>query len=241
MVIAMHGGPGAVGDVAALARGLSDSFRVLEPLQRGSGAEPLTVAIHVEDLRELIQSRVAPERPALVGSSWGAMLALAFAAAYPDMPGPIVLIGSGTFDMESRAAFKALLEERRATTGAEKLRTLYSYDAIEEQEGETEYDRRANEETWHDMLRLQQEGVYPASFSAIRSPVLMLHGSVDPHPGRMILDSLRPYLPQIEYREWERCGHFPWRERLAREEFYATLKTWLFDRTKQAAPSSAVL
>lgn len=240
-MIAMHGGPGAIGDVAALARGLSDLFRVLEPLQRGSGAEPLTVATHVEDLRELIQSRVAPERPALVGSSWGAMLALAFAAAYPDLAGPIVLIGCGTFDMESRATFKALLEERRVTTGAEKLRALYSYDAIEEQEDETEYDRRANEETWHDMLRLQQEGVYPAAFTAIRSPVLMLHGSVDPHPGHMILDSLRPYLRQLEYREWDRCGHFPWRERLVQKEFYEALKTWLLDRTKQAAPSSGSL
>jgi hypothetical protein len=37
------------------------------------------------------------------------------------------------------------------------------------------------------MIRLQDHGVYPAAFSAIRSPVLMLHGAVDPHPGRMIL------------------------------------------------------
>lgn len=70
-------------------------------------------------------------------------------------------------------------------------------------------------------------GAYPAAFAAIVSPVLMLHGTYDPHPGAMIRDSLLPYLPQIEYREWERCGHSPWRERHARDEFLTVLKRWL--------------
>lgn len=41
-VVLLHGGPGAGGYLAPLARSLADSFRVLEPLQRGSGSEPLT-------------------------------------------------------------------------------------------------------------------------------------------------------------------------------------------------------
>jgi pimeloyl-ACP methyl ester carboxylesterase len=77
------------------------------------------------------------------------------------------------------------------------------------------------------MLRLQAEGVYPAAFAAIRSPVLMLHGDADPHPGDMIRVSLAPYLPQLEYRRLERCGHYPWLERVAREEFRTTLHAWL--------------
>ena len=55
----------------------------------------------------------------------------------------------------------------------------------------------------------------------------MLHGAYDPHPGRMIQAGLAPYLPQIEYREWERCGHDPWCERYARDEFFAVLSIWL--------------
>jgi pimeloyl-ACP methyl ester carboxylesterase len=55
----------------------------------------------------------------------------------------------------------------------------------------------------------------------------MLHGSYDPHPGRMILASLRPCLPQIEYREWDHCGHYPWLEREVREEFFSTVRAWL--------------
>jgi pimeloyl-ACP methyl ester carboxylesterase len=80
------------------------------------------------------------------------------------------------------------------------------------------------------MLRLQAEGVYPRSFAAIESPVLMLHGADDPHPGAMIRDSLTPYLPQLEYRELERCGHYPWLERAAHDEFFATLREWLGTR-----------
>lgn len=48
----------------------------------------------------------------LVGSSWGAMLRLAYAAAHPgDVPG-VVLIGCGTFDAVARAQFRATLENR---------------------------------------------------------------------------------------------------------------------------------
>ncbi len=77
------------------------------------------------------------------------------------------------------------------------------------------------------MVRLQAESVYPAAFAAIDAPVLMLHGAVDPHPGRMIRASLEPHLPQLEYREWKRCGHYPWLEKAVREEFFAVLREWL--------------
>ena len=62
MVLVLHGGPGAPGGMAPLARRLADSVRVLEPLQRGSGGEPLTVARHVADLHELVESRCGDVR-----------------------------------------------------------------------------------------------------------------------------------------------------------------------------------
>ena len=74
-VIVLHGGPGAPGSMAAVARELAGSFRVLEPWQRGGGAQPLTVGQHIADLHEVVQAHCPGERPALVGSSWGAMLA----------------------------------------------------------------------------------------------------------------------------------------------------------------------
>jgi pimeloyl-ACP methyl ester carboxylesterase len=249
-VIPGHGGPAAVGNAAPLAFGLSDSFRVLEPWQRGSGTRPLTVASHIGDLQGLISARCAGTRPALVGESWGAMLALAYAAACPESVGPLVLIGCGTFDPESRARLNATLTERSEEVWpqlealkeaildpVERLvkrralhKALYDYATIDpdpNEDAEEPFDLIAHTETWNDMVRLQQLGVYPAAFAAITSPVLMLHGDHDPHPGQMIRANLAPYLPQLEYAELTRCGHSPWAERFTREEFFVILHEWL--------------
>jgi len=248
IVIVLHGGPAAVGSASGLAQGLSDAFRVLEPWQRGSGREPLTVARHVADLHDVIMASGSPGPPALVGESWGAMLALAYAAAHPDAVGPIALVGCGTFDTKARARIGEVLGERidatlrqrlhdlarefpnpqeRLTKHYDLIKPFYSFDPVEEEDDNPPLDVRAHQETWDDMLRLQKEGIYPRAFAAIRSPVLMLHGTYDPHPGRMIRDSLVPYIPQIEYREWERCGHHPWKEPAVRDEFFAVLREWL--------------
>jgi pimeloyl-ACP methyl ester carboxylesterase len=244
-VILLHGGPGAPGHMAPVGRGLAGAFRVLEPFQRGSGGEPLTVARHVADLHAI----AAPlGRPALVGSSWGAMLALAYAAAHPEAAGPLVLVGCGTFDLAARARFKEILEKRmdaglrrrfdaleqeiadpdaRLAARGELLTPLYAFDPLPEDVGFLGCDARAHEETWRDMLRLQADGTYPAAFAAIESPVLMLHGAFDPHPGPMIRACLEPFVRRLEYLELARCGHYPWHERGAREEFFAVLRGWL--------------
>jgi len=102
---------------------------------------------------------------------------------------------------------------------------------VQEEGAGEPFDVRAHTETWADMVRLQEAGVYPAAFAAITSPVLMLHGMYDPHPGPMIRASLTPYLPQLEYREWERCGHWPWGEKYVHDEFFALLHEWLARQT----------
>jgi len=251
----LHGGPAAVGNAAPIARGLADIFRVLEPWQRGSGSEPLTVARHVSDLDDVVTARCSPARPALVGESWGAMLALAYAAEHPDAVGPIVLIGCGTFDTGARAQLRRTLGQRRTAEMDEEIaaieadvanldersqrlyavtRPLYDYAPLPDGPPDPEvapFDMRAHTETWDDMLRRQQDGTYPAAFARIASPVLMLHGDYDPHPGPMIRDGLLPHIPHIEYHELTRCGHSPWNEALARDEFFRALRTWLLCRT----------
>jgi hypothetical protein len=78
-IMLLHGGPGAAGHMAPVAWRLASSYRIFEPFQRRGGAEPLTVARRVAELHDVINHR-ARGQPALIGSSWGAMLALAYAA-----------------------------------------------------------------------------------------------------------------------------------------------------------------
>jgi pimeloyl-ACP methyl ester carboxylesterase len=87
--------------MAPVARGLAGSYRVVEPFQRGSGHERLTVARHVADLHEVINFYAGCCRPPLLGASWGAMLALAYAATHPSSTGPVILVGC--FDLAARA------------------------------------------------------------------------------------------------------------------------------------------
>ncbi len=161
------------------------------------------------------------------------MLALAYAAAHPGEAGALALVGCGTFTPAARARLQGTLAERRgAGLAGDRLYDLDADPPDPRPEEAGPFDERAHTETWSDMLRLQEQGVYPAAFASIRSPVLMLHGAYDPHPGRLIRDGLLPYLPRLEYREWERCGHSPWRERAVREEFFTVLIGWLRDRTR---------
>jgi pimeloyl-ACP methyl ester carboxylesterase len=250
-VIVLHGGPAATGEAAPVARGLSSQFVAIEAFQRGSGAEPLSVARHVEDLQQFIEDRADDRPPSIVGESWGAMLALAHAAAHPESVAAIVLVGCGTFDPTARARMNQTIESRidpelrrrlqllareypdpadRLPVERRLMEKIYSYDPFPEDEQMAlvePFDARASTETWNDMLRLQEDGTYPAAFSRITSPVLMVHGDYDPHPGRMIYESLRGHVPQIEYQELKNCGHSPWKERRARKEFFMLVTNWL--------------
>ncbi|HKA93757.1 MAG TPA: alpha/beta hydrolase [Acidimicrobiia bacterium] len=251
-VVVLHGGPGAPGSAAALAAPLAPEFEVWEPRQRRSGDAPLTVERHVTDLHD-----VAASATTVVGHSWGAMLALSYAARYPADVRTLALVGCGTYDVASRAEYERRINANLGTEGLERKRALRT--AIERAPDAAERDRlfaelgtlnleaqsfellpdvgpdplvvdaRGHAETWGDVLRRQAEGIEPQSFDSIAARVLMLHGDEDPHPGPMIRDSLRPCIPQIDYVEIARCGHEPWRERHGREPFLAALRAWLRD------------
>jgi pimeloyl-ACP methyl ester carboxylesterase len=202
----LHGGPGAPGSAGSLARALAEGFRVLEPLQRRRDDRPLTVARHVADLE-----RVLPEPTALVGWSWGAMLALSFAARHPSRATSLVLVGCGTYDLQSRAVYRS----RASGTRVEKP---------------ADFDEIGHRETWDDAVRLQAEGFEPRAFSAIPCPVVMLHGEDDPHPGRMTYEVLRRWIPHLEYVGFPGAGHEPWLDDVVRAPFLRELRARLLGR-----------
>ncbi len=258
-VFVLHGGPGAPGSAGPLARALAKHFQVFEPWQRRSGEVPLSVSRHIEDLMTEIESRAPRSSVALVGESWGAMLALAFAAEHPSRVRAIALVGCGTFDLRARAELLANLKARttpeleaamhdleakepdpeaRFAAGHRLQDRLYTYarDA-DAGDGVREADLAGHVESWNDMILLQEEGVYPAAFSRIDCPTAMFHGDYDPHPGPRIRESLEPHLPQLEYVEFERCGHDPLVERHARVRYLETLGDWLATQLAGASGS----
>jgi pimeloyl-ACP methyl ester carboxylesterase len=246
-VVVVHGGPGAPGGASLLAEALADPLHVLEPWQRTSSEIPLTVAQHIEDLANVISHEIPGEKPALVGESWGAMLALAFASAHPVQVSALALVGCGTFDSRARACLKATLEERTTEELQEQLAQLATRVPDENERAAKAHalfdhlytysravgqpiariDLKGHTETWSDMVRLQEAGVYPAAFTTIACPVLMLHGSYDPHPGKLIRDGLQKFISDLEYTEFDRCGHSPWIEEHARDRFLSILRSWL--------------
>ncbi|HEV8208111.1 MAG TPA: alpha/beta hydrolase [Acidimicrobiia bacterium] len=250
-VVVLHGGPGAAGSLAGLAMELAPDCEVWEPLQRRSGEVPLTVDRHVADLHD-----IAPDPATIVGHSWGAMLGLSYAASHPAAVRALALVGCGTYDTASRAEYERRIrmnlgvegnkqkQELRAAIelahdSAERDRLVgligtlnteaQSFDVLPEDHVVT-VDAAGHDETWRDVLRRQATGLEPQSFDAIVSPVLMLHGDDDPHPGTMIRETLLPHIPQLEYVGIPRCGHEPWRERHGREPFLAALRGWLRER-----------
>jgi pimeloyl-ACP methyl ester carboxylesterase len=180
------------------------------------------------------------------------MLALAYAASRPARAAGLVLIGCGTFSAVARREFERRLDamltpadraeiarlerhepdvNRRLAMLGRLMTRVCGYD-VEQVAVEVDVlDAQAHEQTWADMVRLQGEGVYPAAFAAIDVPVLILHGEVDPHPGSLIAEDLRRYIPHLEYLELAKCGHSPWLERHAKDAFFASLDAWIGGHT----------
>ena len=252
-VVLVHGGPAAPGTMAPVAYGLAEEYRVIEAFQRGSGAGgELTVGHHVADLHALVVGQCDNCPTALVGHSWGAMLALAFAAEHPEMNLPLVLVGCGTFDPVARAEFNRRRQERhtpemrsrelalerdQSLSEGERMSRrgaiadeVYTFSRRQAGAGEPSddligpFDLEAHRQTWDDELRLQSQGLHPAAFAKITAAVLMIHGREDPHPGTMIRDSLLAHVPQLEYLELPQCGHSPWNEQFARDDFFLELR-----------------
>lgn len=229
-VVVLHGGPGAIGSAGSLAQLLADPAHVLEPWQRAT-----TVGDHIADLLAFVATH-CERLPVLVGHSWGAMLALAFAAAHPASSAALCLIGCGTFDREARSVFDAALakllppglDELTRDEHFARIDRAYTLDPLPEDPlDHPQVDAPANDRSWRDMVRLQDDGTYPAAFASIRVPVLMIHGAEDPHPGELIRASLARTMPQLEYRELAHCSHYPWRERGVRAEFASATRAWI--------------
>lgn len=251
----IHGGPGAPGYMAPVAHELATSMGVIEPLQSKDSLDG-----QIEELR--LQLRDDAATPAvLIGSSWGAVLALFLAARHIEIVRKLILIGCAVFDAESSRKVEALRLERLAPearreyesigralktanpTVAAKLMTawgniLFDTDVFDPvtrdlEELETHYD--LHKRVWWDFVKLRdQPGYLRREFSKITVPAVVIHGAFDPHPMEGIRPFLESCLPQVRFHILPQCGHYPWIERQAKDRFYRILRSELRDDASTA-------
>ncbi|NLR62637.1 alpha/beta hydrolase [Chitinophaga polysaccharea] len=104
-VIVLSGGPGnSCLQQEEVAIELGKKYRAILPEQRGTGlsipvpfdSTTITLQLAVEDLHRLLQ-HLHLKQAIFYGHSWGAMLAMSFAAQYPDKVRALVLVNPGYY------------------------------------------------------------------------------------------------------------------------------------------------
>jgi len=243
-VAVLHGGPGAAGEMAPVARHLASSRGVLEPLQTAASLEG-----QVEELRAALEEN--GDLPVtLIGFSWGAWLGAIFAANYPAYSRKLILVGSGPFEERyaarihqtrldrlseaERAEVEALLEvidDPEADdqgVAFERFGALFSkadaYDPVARQSDEGVFQVDVFRGVWREAANLRRSGDLLRLAKQVQCPVVAIHGDYDPHPAEGVQRPLSDVLERFRFILLEDCGHKPWIERRARDRFYRILE-----------------
>jgi proline iminopeptidase len=245
-VALLHGGPGLWDYLAPLAALLDDAFTVIRFDQRGCGRSagrdgPFTIAQAVADLDQL-RAALGFGQWAVAGHSWGAELALRYAAAHPGRVTAAACIGGVGAGNGYRDPHKAE-EARRLGPGRERHAALSAVPAAsrtldEERElcllqWATDYSpgpgaaghARALWDTRPPGARINDaanrrlwadraaEDLLQAA-ARVTCPVMILHGADDPRPWSAA-DGLLAALPGARRVVLDGAGHAPWAEQPA--------------------------
>jgi pimeloyl-ACP methyl ester carboxylesterase len=243
-VAVIHGGPGAPGEMAPVARELASGWGVLEPLQTAASIEG-----QIEELQTALRKN-ADAPVILIGYSWGAWLSFILVANRPAIARKLMLIGSGAFDEkyiariqetrlnrlseEERIEFKSIMGILRdpaaegKSTAFARLGALASkadaYDPIVYEPEVTDYQAGIFQSVWAEAAELRRSGKLLKLGKHIGCPVVAIHGDYDPHPAEGVQKPLSGVLKSFRFILLENCGHTPWIERRARDKFHRILK-----------------
>lgn len=243
-VAVIHGGPGAPGSMAPVARELAANRGVLEPLQTAASLDG-----QVLELKTVLDEN-ADLPVTLIGSSWGAWLSFIFSARYPESTKKIILVGSGPFeeeyatnimetridrlDKEEQKELHSLTETFNDPGAGDKNALLarlgelctkadtYNPLTLDTEVLECQYHIHIN--VWDDAHTLRSTGKLLELGKQIRCPVTALHGDYDPHPFEGVREPLSAILKDFKFFPLTDCGHYPWLEREAKERFFEILK-----------------
>jgi pimeloyl-ACP methyl ester carboxylesterase len=87
-----------------------------------------------------------------------------------------------------------------------------------------ECDSAVYQGVWKQAAALRASGQLLQLGRQIRCPVVAIHGAFDPHPAEGVRIPLSTVLSDFKFFVLEKCGHCPWKERAAKNEFYRLLE-----------------
>ena len=243
--VLIHGGPGAGGEMAPVARELAPHFGVLEPIQTA-----VTLEGQVEELRQVLEKEALPP-VTLVGYSWGAWLGWITTARFPALVRRLVMVSSGPFAERDVAQLAETRRQRLTPLENEEFAALLqaladpaakgkdallarlgalaaktdSFDPLQDEENDDSTGPRGDifHAVWNEAAAMRRSGALLELAQDIHCPVSAIHGDYDPHPAQGVFAPLAARLEQFNFHLLEHCGHTPWKECLARERFYDIL------------------
>ncbi len=240
--ILVHGGPGAAGELYHLSEDLSDCTGIIEPIQTRD-----TVAGQIEELSEIIDTAIPPIT--LIGFSWGAWLCILTASRHPEKISKLILISSAPFEEKyalsimktrlsglSREESKEVFDLNSALSSlnpdkklfkrfAELMTKADTYDAIEDiPKPKIVLDPIINKNVWREALSLRRSKILLKYTEKLRCPIIAIHGENDPHPYEGVKGPLKQLDLDLTFHLLEKCGHRPWIEKHARNEFIRIMK-----------------
>jgi pimeloyl-ACP methyl ester carboxylesterase len=245
-IAVIHGGPGAAGEMAPVARNLAAmaAFHgILEPLQTKT-----SLVAQVKELKYILEKN-GNLPMILIGFSWGAWLSFILTAQNPGVVKKLILISAGSFIGEYAGKVqetrlgrlnpgeKKMIEfldgvlhdplKKDKNPALAQLGALFAkidaYDPIEYEPEIIESRFDIFQGVWNDAAELRKNGQLLELGRAIKCPVTAIHGDYDPHPAEGVKKPLMGILKRFRFILLKNCGHTPWIERQAREKFYEIL------------------
>jgi pimeloyl-ACP methyl ester carboxylesterase len=243
-VAVVHGGPGAPGSIAPVARELSKDMGVLEPLQTANSAEG-----QLAELRAVLKQY--GETPVtLIGWSWGAILSYITAARFPVLVKKLILVSMPPLDLKKAPNLSNIWLERLSEKDRIEFLTLENtvYDGKEGSKNELmgrlfrliakadslhplpvdddvlEYQLDVNISVGLELRKLLSSGKLIGMGEDIKCPVTAIHGDFDPRPAAAAKKPLSGAIKNFKFILLEQCGHYPWMEKFARDKFFKILR-----------------
>ena len=246
-IAVLHGGPGAPGEMAPVARELSHYYGVLEPFQT-----ELTIRGQLRELKDILD-RHATLPVTIIGYSWGAVLGFLFAGTCPGMVKKLVMVGSaplegdyagnimktrtGRLTNEDATTLKSLIKELTDPGITDKnelfsrlgeiMSEADSYDPVPHENEGIGFRYDVYTHISHEFEELRRSGRLVSSGREISCPVIAIHGDYDPHPADSVRVPLSRTIRDFEFILLGTCGHTPWTEKKAKDQFFEVLTSGL--------------